>query len=343
MSRPVSSLHRVGQAGSSRAATVLAAGQVAGLAAGSRDSVDLRTAIAAPAGVEVLVLLDPAAENVTQALEMRDERGLPCWAVVPSSWEEAQSPEFTAAEWDVRIVARAIKAAIALLELRRENARLRGDLGTIGRRLTHDLRMPLNLIGTANQALAELTTAADGAADLHRSMANAVQDAAGLIERVGLVLLASARALDPRPVDMEEVVWKAREKLETRFRSAGATIHTTETWPVVNGVASLLELVWVNLLANSVQHGGPAARIELGWNRCAAHTCFWIRDSGQGIPVAKRSRLFHPLDRLNELNAPRGYGLPIVQRLIELHGGSVGYDPDPSPGGTFSFTLPGPE
>jgi K+-sensing histidine kinase KdpD len=101
-----------------------------------------------------------------------------------------------------------------------------------------------------------------------------------------------------------------------------------------------LELVWTNLLLNSLQHGGPTPRIEVGWKHLETETCFWLRDSGPGVAVAKRARLFHPIDRLNELNAPRGYGLSLVQRLVELQSGTTGYHPDPAPGGSFYFTLP---
>lgn len=341
MYRSPPSLHLVGAATSPRAEAGRIAGLAAQLGGRVRHSPDLAIAAGAPQdGIEVLVLLDAQPEDFKTAFAARDQRGLPRWAVVPAEPEDEPAPGLPPAEWHVPRLTRSIHSALSLLELRRENARLRGDLCTVGRRLTHDLRTPLNSISTANDALVERAAATDPGFTLHGSIATAVEETGDLIERVGSVLFASARPMERRMIDMEEVVWNARQRLDADIRAAGATIVSPANWPRVGGASALLELVWANLLANSIRHGGPAPRIELGWKPVDAHTCFWIRDSGPGVPMAKRPSLFHPLDRLNELNAPRGYGLSLVHRAVELHFGTVGYEADPPPGGRFFFTLP---
>ena len=342
MSRPIPSLHLVGDPGSRPAHAVLAASEAAQPGRAVRHSPDLATATMASIGEgrEVIVLLAGQSEDFKAALAALDPRGLPRWAVVPSSFEEAQLPEFAGGEWSAATLAHSIRFAVNTLALRRENARLQGDLKTIGRRLTHDLRTPLNSISTANEALCDPVIATDSASFLHRSVSSAVNEAGSLLNRISPVFMASARPIEFQPVDMEEVVWSVRQRLDTRVRAAGATIISCEKWPVVTGVPELLELVWTNLIVNSLEHAGPAPRIEIGWRRLPAATCFWVRDSGPGVAVAKRARLFYPFDRLNDLNAPRGYGLSFVQRLVELQSGTTGYDADPLPGGTFFFTLP---
>jgi signal transduction histidine kinase len=339
MSRRYSSLHLVGDSASRRAEAACAASRGIEPGAPVRHSPNLLAATAvATEGLEVLVLLEPSPEDFKTAFAALDPRGLPRWAVVPP-WP-ADSPDSDPLEWEPPTLGRSICFAVALLALRRDKARLSGDLGIVGRRLVHDLRTPLNSISMANEALASLEGAPEAAPALHQSIFLAVEETGTLIERVGTVLHASARPVDKQTVEMEEIVWSARESLDACIRSARAQILAPEKWPLVSAAPALLKLVWMNLLSNCVQHGGPAPRIELGWQRADAHTCFWVRDSGGGVPPAKRARLFHPLDRLNEFNAPCGYGLSLVHRLIELHGGTVGYAPDPAPGGTFYFTLP---
>lgn len=341
MSRSIPTLHLVGAPGSRRAESVISAWQGTQTGGRVRHAPDLASAKGAPIeGIEVLVLLEAQASDIAAALGTLDPRGLPRWAVVPSSIAEAHLPDYVCADWGVPMLASSIRYAVALLPLRRDNARLRGDLSTIGRRLTHDLRTPLNSISTANEALGDPVIATDSTPLLQRSIAAAVQEAGSLLERVGAVLLASSRPVELQPVDMEEVVWSARQRLDTRLRLAGATIVSCEKWPVVTGVPAFLELVWTNLMLNSLEHGGSKPRIEVGWKRSETETCFWLRDSGPGVAFAQRARLFHPVDRLNELNAPRGYGLSLVQRLMELQSGTTGYELDPVPGGTSYFTLP---
>jgi light-regulated signal transduction histidine kinase (bacteriophytochrome) len=341
MPSPVSSLHLVGDSRGNHARAAMAAWQQTRPGGAIRRSADLATATAAPIEeLEVIVLLEPTADGVTNALGALGRRALPRWAVVPPSPEDALSVEFARDEWEVPMLVHTLRSAVTILALRRDNARLRGDLKTIGRRLGHDLRTPLTSIRAANEALAGAPgLPANGAAPHLQSIATAVTDATDLLERIGAVLMASARPVDLQPVDMEHVVWSARQTLDARIRSTGATIISAEKWPTVTGVPALLQLVWTNLLANSLEHGGNAPRINLGWERGEAQTRFWIRDTGPGVNPAKRAQLFHSFDRLHELNAPRQFGLSLVHRLVELQAGTTGYDADPKPGGTFFFTL----
>jgi signal transduction histidine kinase len=221
-----------------------------------------------------------------------------------------------------------------------ENTRLRGDLRTIGRRLAHDLRTPLNSISMAGEALRHPGLLGQSLESVADSIASAVAEASTLVERLTPVLLATATAELPQPVKMEEIVRDTLQRAESRVLRAAATVKCPATWPPAVGVTPWLELVWLNLILNSLQHGGAKVNIQLGADATGDSTRFWIRDSGHGIPAEKQRRLFHPLDRLSELNAPRNYGLSIVHRLVHLQGGTCGYDPRPAPGGTFFFTLP---
>jgi PAS domain S-box-containing protein len=226
--------------------------------------------------------------------------------------------------------------------LQRENASLRGDLRTICRRMSHDLRTPLNCIGAATAALSDLAEQTEATVIFIQSILDSVSEAGVLIERLTFVLNASATPLPPKePLRMAEIVARAVHRLQLRITKAGAKMTLPATWPSVAGRSSWIELVWGNLIRNSLDHGGARPRLELGWETTSGGFRFWLRDSGDGVPSKQQPRLFHPLERLDEDNAPRGYGLPIVRRLVELHGGRCGHDDHPGSGGTFYFMLPG--
>lgn len=227
----------------------------------------------------------------------------------------------------------------AMRELASENERLRGDLRTLGRRFSHDLRTPLNCVSTASEALSRLAPGSSPTV-LSHALLGAVAEVATLIERVSFVLKATA---DPPPrqhLAMRDVVWAALQRLESRTRKLGATIAQPDSWPQVEGVASWLEVIWENLIGNSLSHGGPAPRIELGWVRDSAEYLFRVRDHGGGVPVAKRDRLFMPFNLMHELNAPRGLGISIVGRLVEIQGGRCSYETPVGGGACFFFSLP---
>jgi signal transduction histidine kinase len=307
---------------------------------------DFATALTLPAAAEaqLLLLLHPRASELSKASAMIDGRGLSRWSVVARGASPAgsASPFFgvDAGDWSPSVLTQALQSANRWHALERENVRLRGDLRTISRRLAHDLRTPLNCISTAAEALRDSPPdAAAEAAQLAEPISAAIQEAAVLIDRVSTVYKATADPPPLQPATMEEIVWGTLQRLESRILKAGATITKPRTWPAIEGVPAWIDLIWVNLIANSLRHGGPKPQVELGWEATNGTHRFWLRDSGKGVPPEKRDRLFYPLDRLNELNAPRGLGLPIVHRLVELQGGRCGYDPSPAPGGTFFFTL----
>jgi len=225
--------------------------------------------------------------------------------------------------------------------LLRENARLRGDLLTVARRISHDLRTPLGGVVTTTEILKELLAENDSAhAALVDPIINSTEDLSRLIDRVSFLLKATVNPLPAARVKMGDPVFNALERLESRIIKSGATVVQPSAWPAVHGVAAWLEVVWGNLLANALQHGKKPARIELGWRQDHGGFRFWASDDGAGVPEEKIPGLFHPFHSLHEPDAPSGLGLAIVQRLVELQGGQCGYEPRGETGPVFYFTLP---
>lgn len=308
---------------------------------------DVTSALAQPpaAGGELLVLIDPPPEQIAAALAARDPGDHARWPVIvtrgapPAQLPAAEFVNVAVENWTVPLLAQTLASAASLLSCQRDNRRLRGDLRTVGRRLAHDLRTPLNCVSTASEALTEPGGDPESTTMFAHSIMDGVTEAAALVDRLSVVMMATANPVELRLIGMEELVWGTLQRLESEIARAGATVDRPETWPAVNGVPALVDLIWANLIANSLKHAGAAPRITLGWERMAGEHCFWVRDSGEGVAPAKRGTLFHPFERLNEISAPRGYGLPIVRRLVELQGGRCGHEVDPSPGGSFYFTL----
>lgn len=233
-----------------------------------------------------------------------------------------------------------VACATPITALEHENARLRGDLRTISRRLSHDLRNPLNCIVTAAEALRDAAAPLDAMTErFAQSIVSSVDEAGAIVQRLSVVIKATADPLTPQVVAMHEIVATTLKRLEPELLEAGRTVAQPPTWPTVRGVPAWIDLIWENLIRNSLQHSGAWSHPAIGWDTVGGQHHFWVRDAGLGVPLERRGRLFHPLDRLHEGNAPAGWGLAIVRRLVELQGGHCGYDAAPAPGGTFYFTL----
>jgi len=292
-----------------------------------------------------LLLSNPDVETLTKAQQAVDAGGLPRWAIVifgaPPAIAGAESAEVVPREeWQAGLVERVLRSVLAQHRLRRENARLRGDMGTFGFRVAHDLRTPLGGIVTTTEMLRELL-AED--APQHVPVIQPILDSTDglvkLIERMSFVAKAAVSREPAQPFKMSHAFWAAFQRIEHALVKAGATLKQPDDWPEIVGHQAWMEVVWTNLLRNALQHAGSGVKIDVGWAAVEGGVRFWVKDSGR-LAAGKQATLFHPFHRLHETGAPRGLGLPIVRRLVELDGGRCGYTARPEGGSEFYFVLP---
>ena len=77
-------------------------------------------------------------------------------------------------------------------------------------------------------------------------------------------------------------------------------------------------------------------------NNSAFHVS--VRDTGPGISADDQGKLFQEFQQADNAIARKkggtGLGLAISKRIIEMHGGRIWVESQPSQGSTFTFTLP---
>jgi CheY-like chemotaxis protein len=216
------------------------------------------------------------------------------------------------------------------------------------RLMSHEMRTPLNgVIGM----LGLLTrTRLDGA---QRAYAEAARESAEHL--LGLVndLLDYARLeagrleFDPAPVDLEGLVRGVAELLSPRAHEKGLEI----VWSVAPDAPDILaddgrlRQVLFNLAGNAVKfadHGGVSIAVERTGGPDGRPTlAFIIDDTGPGVPVEARARIFEEFGHVDASDATRhggaGLGLAVVRRLATAMGGSVKVSDrpdDPARGGS---------
>jgi PAS domain S-box-containing protein len=106
-----------------------------------------------------------------------------------------------------------------------------------------------------------------------------------------------------------------------------------------------LAQVLSNLLNNAAKYTDQGGRIRLTAERQSRHVLIRVKDTGIGIPPDMLSSIFDTftqVDRsLERSEGGLGIGLTLVQRLVEMHGGSVEARSDgPGTGSEFLVHLP---
>lgn len=155
--------------------------------------------------------------------------------------------------------------------------------------------------------------------------------------------LQNAEGDPPQPVSLDRTLTELRDALAARLAATGARLELSPL-PVVQGHASLLSLLFQNLLSNALKFVPPGrvpqvrvdARIHQGQVRVR------VADNGIGIEPQHVEQLFQPFRRLHLRSEfeGSGLGLTISQQIAEAHGGRIEVESVPGDGSVFTVVLP---
>lgn len=191
--------------------------------------------------------------------------------------------------------------------------------------------------------------------DLTSSMADstaAMERAAGRMRSIidDLLLLAEVAdpetVLDPVPVDLSAVVEEVLDLLRVTIdqKRLGVEVQSPSAPVYAWGGAQELFRVCANLVSNAVKYTPAEGTITVSLAHSADGVELVVADSGIGIAVSDRDRLFDEFFRSTNPTAlatpGTGLGLSIVHRIIERHHGRIAVDSDLGAGTTVTVTLP---
>lgn len=206
--------------------------------------------------------------------------------------------------------------------------------------VSHDLRTPLtSIVGCTSMARRTDVPAAqrDELLEIAESQAKRL---AGMVERllISAELGRQARDADMAPVNLAGAV----AAVVDRYAEAGRPVWLAdEVSPLVAAAdESLLAEVLGHLVDNSLLHG--AAPVRLGVETRGRRAVVTVTDSGPGIAVTDRERVFERFVRLDAAHTKPGIGLglPIVRAIVGSMGGVVEAEDAPDGVGvTFAVHL----
>jgi two-component system sensor histidine kinase HydH len=241
-------------------------------------------------------------------------------------------------------------------------------LGQMAAGLAHEIRNPLGAIkGAAQflqpQAAAQPGTGVGSTGTGSGSGGAPMVDAAGtkefldiIVEEVNRLNKIVSQFLDyarpyrgeQRPLEVNDVVKKTMQLLakEEDAKPVEVVPNLVDGLPPVRADAEQLLQVFLNLSLNALQampEGGRlfvSTSIRRATRRgvAAAFLEVRFRDTGVGIPPGDLRSLFIPFFTTKDKGT--GLGLPISQRIIENHGGTIEVRSQAGEGATFTVLLP---
>jgi signal transduction histidine kinase len=99
-----------------------------------------------------------------------------------------------------------------------------------------------------------------------------------------------------------------------------------------------LALVFRKLIKNAVDAIPGGGIIRVGIKDRGDHVEVKISDTGSGIPEEVVKVIYKPF--MAKSKGGKGLGVPACKRIVESHGGTMGFETSLGEGTTFTFTIP---
>lgn len=215
--------------------------------------------------------------------------------------------------------------------------------------LSHELRTPMNSILGWIKLLNSGTLNTETSARALETIERNAKMQAQLIEDILDVsrIITGKLQLQMQPVDIGAIVQTAAETLLPAMKAKNIKfLMDVEpgVLPVLGEPTRLQQVVW-NLLSNAVKFTQPQGEIAISLQQRQATVQLQVRDNGQGIDPNFLPYIF---DRFRQADGSTtrkqgglGLGLSIVQRVVELHNGTVKAEsPGEGKGAVFTLELP---
>jgi two-component system, OmpR family, clock-associated histidine kinase SasA len=259
----------------------------------------------------------------------------------------------------VAVSAELIKLSDEVFRLKQEKDKLQEQLQFKDRviaMLAHDLRNPLTAAAIAIETLqanynVEMAAFSRLKPAMVAHLLKQARTQTKTIDRMIADLLQVGRGSEtelpiiPQKMEISSLCWDVLEELRDRYIAKAQKIETDipQDLPPVYADPERVRQVLINLLDNAIKYTPEGGQISIsGLHRTTQKVQISIGDSGPGIPLENRDRIFEQHYRLQRDQSIDGYGigLCLCQRIIQSHYGQIWVDSAPNGGAWFHFTLP---
>lgn len=214
------------------------------------------------------------------------------------------------------------------------------SLGELTASMAHEFNNPLGIVlGFTEDLLGEMDSS-----DPNYRFLQIIDEEAKRCEKIVQDLLEFARPKSAEFIetDVNEVIKKTLEMVSSRLfkQKVEAITQIGEDLPPIHADPQQLQQVLANLCLNALDampEGGKlsiAAQVEL-----PGALTITVADTGFGIDAEMLPKIFQPFFTAKKRKG-LGLGLPVCERIIKAHGGTIRAQSVSGQGATFRIVLP---
>lgn len=216
--------------------------------------------------------------------------------------------------------------------------------------MAHELRTPITTIGLALEAIQNYTLEYDveQSKKYLTTSSNQLNRLSNLVDQLLNIVRAKegTNFYQHAKIDLNEVVKSSLMDMETQIVAQRAIVQEKLLRGPIWILGDILHLTNAiqNLIDNALKYNSAGVKIEIKTNVQGKRATLQIMDSGVGIPVAHKHRVFEQFYRVptGDVHDIKGYGLGLsyVKQTIEAHKGKVLLQSEENKGTTITMMFP---
>jgi len=229
------------------------------------------------------------------------------------------------------------KTQIALIRTEKVAA-----VGQIAAGVTHEVKNPLNSLSISAQMLLKELSDKFGQDSSAYESASLIRHEINRINNILEEFVKFAKFPEPQfyTNSINSVISEVTALISSSTQDKDVKIELSlqDDIPEFKFDARQFKEVLINLMQNAIKSLNNDGKLEIESATSAENVIIAVKDTGEGIPEKYIDKIFTPFFSTKEEGL--GLGLPIVQRIIESHGGKIECTSTVGEGTVFEISLP---
>jgi signal transduction histidine kinase len=226
------------------------------------------------------------------------------------------------------------------LQIQLQHAERLAFVGELTAGIAHELNEPLGRV----LGFAQLIKKGGGLSEQQNEDLERIIKASLYTREVIKKLMIFSRQM-PRQiikVNLNEIVGSILYFIDTRFESKSIKItqRLDPQLPLIEADVVQMSQVLVNLITNAIHSLQGGGDIIIETKKKTHGVSIIVKDTGHGMPVEVKKRIFEPFYTTKPVGQGTGLGLSVVLGIIEGHGGKIAVTSAPGKGSKFEVALP---